>query len=87
MVANPHYWRGAPKLREVRYRVIPDGNTLVTSIQTHEIDFWYNMQATLYPMAFKIAGTCAVLTPFTQYSQIGFNTARPVVADRACGAR
>lgn len=81
MVANPHYWRGAPKLKEVDYRVIPDSNTLATSIQTHEIDFWYNAQATLYPTASKIAGTHAVLTPFTQYSQIGFNTTRPVVAD------
>jgi peptide/nickel transport system substrate-binding protein len=81
MVANPHYWRGAPKLEEVRYRVIPDSNTLATSVQTHEIDFWYNAQATLYPTASKIAGTHAVLTPFTQYSQIGFNTSRPVVAD------
>jgi peptide/nickel transport system substrate-binding protein len=81
MIANPHYWRGAPKLKEVDYRVIPDSNTLATSMQTHEIDFWYNAQSTLYPTASKIAGTHAVLTPFTQYSQIGFNTARPVVAD------
>ncbi len=81
MVANPHYWRGAPKLAEVDYRVIPDGNTLVTSVQTHEIDLWYNAEATLYPTASKIAGTHAVLTPFTQYSQIGFNTSRPIVSD------
>ncbi len=81
MVANPHYWRGAPKLTEVDYRVIPDGNTLVTSVQTHEIDLWYNAEATLYPTASKIAGTHAILTPFTQYSQIGFNTSRPIVSD------
>ena len=81
MVANPHYWRGAPKLAEVDYRVIPDGNTLVTGMRTHEIDMWYNAQATLYPTASKIPGTRAVLTPFTQYSQIGFNSTRPVVAD------
>jgi peptide/nickel transport system substrate-binding protein len=81
MVANPHYWRGAPKLAEVDYRAIPDGNTLATSMQTHETDLWFNAEATLYPTISKIAGTHAVLTPFTQYSQIGFNTSRPVVAD------
>ncbi|HTD33104.1 MAG TPA: ABC transporter substrate-binding protein, partial [Candidatus Elarobacter sp.] len=35
MTANPHYWRGAPKLKEIQYRVIPDENTLATSVKTH----------------------------------------------------
>lgn len=81
MIANPHYWRGAPKLRAVEYHVIPDENTLTTSMRTHELDFWYNASSTNYPAASKIEGTRAVLTPFTQYSQIGFNTTRPVLSD------
>jgi peptide/nickel transport system substrate-binding protein len=83
MVANPHYWRGAPKLKEVQYRAIPDENTLTTGVRTHEIDFWYNAGSTNYPVASKIPGTHALLTPFTQYSLIGFNTQRPVMSDVA----
>jgi len=83
MVANPHYWRGPPKLREVDYTNIPDENTLVTSVRTHEIDLWYNASATNYPAASHIAGTRALLTPFTQYSIITFNTRRPIVSEEA----
>jgi peptide/nickel transport system substrate-binding protein len=81
MIANPHYWRGAPKLSEVEYHVIPDENTLTTSMRTHEIDLWYNASSANYPTASKIAGTHAVLTPFTQYSQLGFNVSRPILRD------
>jgi peptide/nickel transport system substrate-binding protein len=81
MIANPHYWRGAPKLGEVDYTVIPDENTVLTSMQSHAIDLWFNAPATLYGQASKISDTHAVLTPFTQYSRIGFNTRRPIVSD------
>jgi len=81
MIANPHYWRGAPKLKVIEYHVIPDENTLTTSMRTHELDFWYNASSTNFPTASKIDGTHAVLTPFTQYSQLAFNTARPILAD------
>ena len=81
MVANPHYWRGAPKLKEVDYHVIPDDNTIVNALRAHDIDLWYNASATLYPAASKIAGTHAVLTPFTQYSYVAFNLSRPMLRD------
>ncbi|HWT04942.1 MAG TPA: peptide ABC transporter substrate-binding protein [Xanthomonadales bacterium] len=83
MVANPHYWRGAPKLTEVDYRSIPDENTLTTSVKTHEIDLWYNASAANYATASKISDTHAILTPFTQYSMIAFNNSRPILADVA----
>ena len=83
MVANPHYWRGPPKLREVEYRSIPDENTLTTSMRTHEIDLWYGASSANYPTASKIAGTHVFLTPFTQYSQIVFNNQHPGVSERA----
>ncbi|HEX3549667.1 MAG TPA: peptide ABC transporter substrate-binding protein [Candidatus Elarobacter sp.] len=83
MVANPHYWRGAPKLKEVDYQAIPDENTLTTSISSHDIDLWYNASSTTYPTASKVADTRVYLTPFTQYAYIGFNTARPILHDLA----
>ncbi|GAC1576191.1 MAG: peptide ABC transporter substrate-binding protein [Candidatus Elarobacter sp.] len=83
MTANPHYWRGAPKLSAVEYRAIPDENTLATSMRTHEIDLWYNASSSNYPNVAKIDGAHTVLTPFTQYSQLGFNTTRPALSDPA----
>jgi peptide/nickel transport system substrate-binding protein len=83
MVANPHYWRGSPKLAEVDYQAIPDENTLLSTMQSHGADLWYNASATLYPQERGIAGTHVLLTPFTQYSYIGFNTSRPILRDVA----
>ncbi|MBV9439822.1 MAG: hypothetical protein JOZ24_07510, partial [Candidatus Eremiobacteraeota bacterium] len=48
---------------------------------THELDLWYAASATNYPTASKIPGTHPVLTPFTQYAQLGFNVSRPALAD------
>jgi len=36
--ANPYYWRGTPKLKQIVYKQIPDRNTLLTQLQTGEID-------------------------------------------------
>jgi len=83
MIANPHYWRGAPTLKEVQYRSIPDENTLTTSMKTHEIDLWYSASAANYAAASKIPGTHVLLTPFTQYSMIGFNNERPILSELA----
>lgn len=83
MTANPHYWRGAPKLTEVQYRSIPDENTLTTSMKTHEIDLWFNASSANYATASKIADTRVLLTPFTQFSMIGFNTSRAALAEPA----
>ncbi len=81
MVANPHYWRGAPKLKEVRYQSIPDENTLTTSIRSHDIDLWYNASSANYAAASNVPDTRAILTPFTQYSFMGFNHSRPMLKD------
>ncbi|HEY4440828.1 MAG TPA: peptide ABC transporter substrate-binding protein [Candidatus Elarobacter sp.] len=83
MIANPHYWRGAPKLKEVRYRSIPDENTLMTAIRTHELDLWFNVSSPHYPETKNLEAVRTLLTPFTQYSRIGFNVARPIMRELA----
>ena len=81
MIANPHYWRGAPKLREVQYRAIPDENTLTTGVKTHELDLWFDASAANYAAASKVPGTHAVLTPFTRFAILAFNNKRPIVSE------
>jgi peptide/nickel transport system substrate-binding protein len=81
MVANSAYWRGSPKLKEVDYSAIPNEQTIVTQLRTHELDLWYNAPAALYPQIRDIPGTRTLLTPFVHYSQLGFNTQRPPLDD------
>ena len=41
LVANPDYFRGAPKLQKVIIRVIPDENTSINTLKTHDIDWMF----------------------------------------------
>jgi peptide/nickel transport system substrate-binding protein len=40
MVADPLYFGRKPKLQRVIFKVIPDRNTMLTQLSTHEIDLW-----------------------------------------------
>jgi peptide/nickel transport system substrate-binding protein len=82
MDANPNYWRGAPKLKRVEYHIIPNENTLLTGLQAHELDFTFNASASQYEEMKNIAGTRVILTPFTQYSQLGLNLNVPALKDK-----
>jgi len=82
MVANPNYWRGAPKLKKIEYHIIPNENTLLTGLQAHEIDFTYNASASQWEELKNIPGTKVYLTPFTQYGQLGLNTSLPQLSDK-----
>ena len=37
-VANPHYWRGAPKLREIIFQAQPSQSTEIIGFRTRELD-------------------------------------------------
>jgi peptide/nickel transport system substrate-binding protein len=82
MVANPNYWRGPPKLQKVEYHIIPNENTLLTEMQTHELDFTFNASASQWQELKDIPGTRVYLTPFTEYSQLGINTSVPALRDK-----
>src|SRR5215469_1656483 len=82
MVANPNYWRGPPKLKAVEYHIIPNENTLLTELQTHEIDFTFNASAAQYEELKAIPGMTVQLVPFTHYSQLGFNTTVHTLSDK-----
>jgi peptide/nickel transport system substrate-binding protein len=81
MTANPNYWRGPPKLKEVDYYVIPDETTILTQLRTHEKDFEYNAPSAQLKEFGQIPGVRVYKTPFTQYSMIALNTRNPILSD------
>lgn len=81
MTANPNYWRGPPKLKEVDYYVIPDETTILTQLRTHEKDMEYNAPASQTPSYGLITGVRVYKTPFTQYSQLAMNNRSPILSD------
>lgn len=79
--ANPNYFRGPPKLREVRYTPVPDENTIVSLLAAHEADLEFHGSPNLIAQFHAIAGVRVLLTPFTQYDELALETRHPALAD------
>jgi len=80
-VANPHYWRGPPHLRAIEYHIIPDDNTILTQLRTHEIDMEYAGSQSQAPSLRAIPGTTFQLNPFTSFAMLAYNLRDPMLSD------
>jgi peptide/nickel transport system substrate-binding protein len=81
MVANDAYWRGPPKLRRIDFRIVADDNTMLTLLQSHQIDFYYRASEELAPELRKIPGVRVIATPYDRFTDVGFNAAMPGLSD------
>jgi len=86
MQANPYFYLGKPKLREVVFKIMPDENTMETQLQTHEIDVLARGTGLSWPRYVKIAGPGSGLTAIRLdnylFTHIDFNLRRPLLQDR-----
>ncbi len=78
---NPYYFRGAPKLKQVVWKVIPDANTLFTQLQTHEIDVYAAVNESSVPYLGKIDGITVDKRLVANYRRLQFNVSRPNLRD------
>ena len=83
MEANPYYWRGKPKLHEVIYKVVTDVNTLLTQLETGELDLGDTLEGPVAQRAKTLRGTSANTRLSPYMAGIFFNLSHAVVADRA----
>jgi peptide/nickel transport system substrate-binding protein len=83
MVANPLYWRGQPKLQRIVFKIIPDRNTVLEQMKTHELDLWTPVSPHYVIDLRKISGVNVVLKPSFFYDHIDFNMSHPVLQDPA----
>lgn len=81
LVANPLYWRGMPKLKEIIYKIIPDRNTVLSQLQAHEIDMWNGLPGNYLARVQGIPGTSLLRQPGYFYNHIDFNTQHPALRD------
>lgn len=85
--AFPDYFLGKPKLNEVIFKYMPDDNTMLTQLQTHDIDLlargsntnWLRYQTLANDPA---NGLKALRIDTFQYAHIDFNLRRPLFQDR-----
>jgi len=80
MVANPLYFRGRPKLDKVVLKLIADRNTMLSQVQSHEIDMWYLVPGAYLDAVKQLTPYTLVRQPSYLYNHFDFNLTRP--ADR-----
>ena len=80
-VPNPYYFRGAPKLKQIVWRVIPDPNTQFSQLQTHEIDVYPGVSENAIPRLHEVTGIRVMQKLVANWRHLGFNTSKPLLAD------
>jgi peptide/nickel transport system substrate-binding protein len=84
MVANPLYFRGAPKLKEIDFDIIPNQNTILTELQAKQLDMWVLVPASYFAGKMQNLGEFAYIRqPGYIFNHIDFNIARPALKDAA----
>jgi peptide/nickel transport system substrate-binding protein len=84
MVANPLYWRGRPKLDKIVYKIIPDRNTLLAQLQTHDVDLWpITLGGAYFARVKAIPGYTVLRQPSYLWNHFDFNLTHPVVRELA----
>ncbi len=81
MVANPLYFRGTPKLQRVVFKIVPDRNTVLTQVQTHELDLWLPVAAAYYDRVKAIDGVSVLRQPSYYFSHLDFQNQHPPLDD------
>jgi peptide/nickel transport system substrate-binding protein len=73
MEANPLYWRGAPKLKKIVFKIVADNNTIVTQLKTGETDAWFRADPSLYPSYSNIPGVTVTISQQNLFGHLDFN--------------
>lgn len=81
LVANALYFRGRPKLDEVIFKIIPDRNTLVSQLQSHEVDMWYHFPGNYLSRMQAIPGFTVLRKPGFHYQHADFKVTHPGLND------
>jgi peptide/nickel transport system substrate-binding protein len=79
--ANPAYFGGAPKLKEITLAIIPDDNTVQAQLQSHETDLAIETTAQIYRDVAGVPGITRQLAEAPAYTALMFNTQRPPLDD------
>jgi len=81
MEANPLYWRGPPHLKQIIFRFVSDTNTIVTQLQTHEVDAWFRAEPAKYTQLNALPGYKVYVSAENVFGHVDFNTKDPILAD------
>jgi peptide/nickel transport system substrate-binding protein len=80
-VRNDAFFMGRPALDRVVVRTVPDEDTAINLLRTHEIDYIFQASIENYPALRSLPDARIVWVNVNGYSYIQFNLARPYLSD------
>jgi len=75
--ANENYWRGAPKIKKVMFRPIPEATTRVAALQTQEADIITNIPPHLMKLMDWKGRSYVSKVPSVRVIFMAFDTTKP----------
>jgi peptide/nickel transport system substrate-binding protein len=83
LVANPNYFRGMPKLKEIDYEIITNSNTTLTEMQAKSLDMSYQSPPNMVDQYRSMTGFITWGQPSYYFRHIDFNLTSPKLKDPA----
>lgn len=81
LVANPLYWRGRPRLERIVYKIVPDRTTLLSQLEAHNVDMWYQFSGAYLARIQALHGYSVFRAPSYAYNHYDFNVTHAAVSD------
>ena len=81
LVANPKYFQGAPGLKQITIRIVPDENTSLNLLRTHEIDWMFEPSYSTYAALKTMQDVSSVYNNVNGYEYVQLNTSHPPLDD------
>jgi peptide/nickel transport system substrate-binding protein len=81
LVPDPLYFGRKPKLQRVIFKIVPDRNTMVTLLSTHELDLWAPLPAAYYDRVRTLPGIRTLRQASYAYNHLDFELQHGALAD------
>ncbi len=81
LIPNDAYFMGAPKLKHIIIRVVPNENTAINELTTHEIDWMFQASPNTCRQLPHVPGSHVVYVEQNAYESIRFNLRRAPLDD------
>jgi len=81
LVPDPLYFGRKPKLTRIVFKVIPDRNTTMTQLTTHEIDLWLPVPSAFFERVRALPDVATMRQPSYAYNHLDFELEHGALRD------
>ncbi len=77
LVANPSFFLGPPRLARIEIHIVPNEDTEVNLLRTHDVDYLFQPSVETYPALRTVAGARIVWVNVNGFEAVAFNLTHP----------